>query len=529
MTDRSAQPAAPLIGVHLDLKGAVHKPRYFLQVLADLAGQGVNAVLVEYEDVFPFEPPVRVALDRQAVWSKKMLRDFLAEAARLGIEVIPLQQCLGHLQYVFRWPRYRRWSEEDQSLGTLCVSQDKGRAFVFEMLRQVLAAHPESRYVHLGLDEAHKLATCPRCRRRGDTLAVFLAHLNDLCEIVAAAGKTPIIWSDMLENDFEPARFRGLADRIVLMPWDYACAGEFTPFGRMMGWRISRKWLDDPTNLASPAFWPGQKFFEDLPPAARRWVAPHQRGPLVRSAFGADVWTKLGFRVIGGAAIRASAHGPMLPDYCQLRENLRAWARAIRRTGQLGVVATSWARGNTFCPPNFPIEVAWPLVADLVRAFGRRPQPYWPGVPAAELERIVLSLGRCKKEWSIEADLLAALKRLRPKVKAHRYEWDALTLMGEVLALRKRCDRVFAEVDFLTPAPRSPETAWRRSLGNQGGLLKELAELRRRVAKFFSARYAGRGFEEWLDILFGLPVQRLRVCQEITRRAARQAKALYRG
>lgn len=39
--------------IQIDLKGVLFKPSYFSQLMSDLKDQGVNAVLVEYEDVFP--------------------------------------------------------------------------------------------------------------------------------------------------------------------------------------------------------------------------------------------------------------------------------------------------------------------------------------------------------------------------------------------------------------------------------------------------------------------------------------------
>ena len=46
----------------------------------------------------------------------------ILEAHQRGIEIIPLQQCLGHLEYVFRWQRYRRFAEDRKYPGTLCLS-----------------------------------------------------------------------------------------------------------------------------------------------------------------------------------------------------------------------------------------------------------------------------------------------------------------------------------------------------------------------------------------------------------------------
>ena len=99
-----------IIGIHLDLKGVQFKPSYLPQLLEDLAGQGINTVLVEYEDVFPFAG-LDIAYDRSVVWSRRTLARFQDAAAANGIEVIPLQQCLGHLEYLFRWRKHRAGAE----------------------------------------------------------------------------------------------------------------------------------------------------------------------------------------------------------------------------------------------------------------------------------------------------------------------------------------------------------------------------------------------------------------------------------
>lgn len=134
---RHRRSASPIVAVHLDLKGVMFKPRYHAQLLRDLASQGVNAVLVEYEDIFPFDG-IEVAWDPSVCWTTQTLRRFLALAAESGIEVIPLQQTLGHLEYVFRWDRYRRYAEDRKYPSTLALSSGAGRRLVVGLAHIVL-------------------------------------------------------------------------------------------------------------------------------------------------------------------------------------------------------------------------------------------------------------------------------------------------------------------------------------------------------------------------------------------------------
>ena len=215
---------SPIIGIHLDQKGVAFKPEYIPRLLADLAGQGINTVLIEYEDTFPFHG-IDIAWDRKTLWSENTLRLFRTEALRNKIEIIPLQQCLGHLEYIFRWDACRAFAEDRRYPGTLCLSNPRGKRLLFDMLVQIMAGHPESRYVHLGLDEAHGLATCPKCRRLGGVLDVFVAYLHELCDIVESFGKTPLMWSDMLEDHFSAEPLESIKKRVILAPWDYGANG----------------------------------------------------------------------------------------------------------------------------------------------------------------------------------------------------------------------------------------------------------------------------------------------------------------
>ena len=65
----------PIIGVHLDLKYLMPSKRYLLQWVRQLAELGINTLLLEYEDKFPFQkrPYLR---DAQA-FTPEELREFL--------------------------------------------------------------------------------------------------------------------------------------------------------------------------------------------------------------------------------------------------------------------------------------------------------------------------------------------------------------------------------------------------------------------------------------------------------------------
>ena len=123
---------------------------------------------------------------------------------------------------------------------------------------------------------------------------------------------------------------------------------------------------------------------------------------------------------------------------------------------------------------------------------------------------------------------VAEMKRLRPKVKTHRYEWDSLALMGEVLSFKKRADYALLEVDFFESNNHPIDAEWDRRFKDQGDVLILLSNLRKRVISHFSKRYHGHAFDEWVRQLFSLYERRIKECQAIARKKKQIAKKIYK-
>lgn len=528
-TNALSTSTAPVVAVHLDFKSVQYKPSYLPQLMADLASQGVNAVLAEYEDIFPFTNGIDVVQDRKTLWSAAALRRFQKLASENHIEIIPLQQCLGHLEYVFRWQRYRKLALDQKYPSVVNIDSDVAKALVFEMLEQVLTAHPESRWIHLGMDEAHALVTHAKASGR-NVLDVFMEHLENLCTICEKHHKTPLIWSDMWEDGLSDeliSRLQQFKDRIILASWDYGSTGDKIAIGRVSGFRTSRAWLNDPANKEAPAIGSSHKWIEEMPAAVRRAVGPHLKGRFFTPMFQADMWSKLGFRVIGASAIRSSGHLSVMPNYNILSENIAAWGRAIARTGQLGQIGTSWARGTTWCPPSYNTDLNWPLVADLARSMGKHPKPFFKGIPAATVKRIVATLGRCRADWRLEERIADEMESLLPKLKTHQHEWTSMIIMIRALRLHRRAEYAVLEVDFFHANSRPVPSEWDRRLEDQAAILRDFKKLRREARAHFGKRYYGAAFDEWLEDVFGAPIRRFADMAQECRRKKREAAKLY--
>jgi len=530
-SSQSGGPGGPIIGVHLDLKGMMFKPQYMPQLMADLAGQKVNAVLVEYEDIFPFDG-IDISHDPSVRWSRATLSMFLALAKEYAIEVIPLQQCLGHFEYLLCWNRYRKFAENRAYPSTIRVDDPGAVGLVSEMLAQIVDAHPDSKFIHLGMDEAHALHDAAK-RLKRDVLDLFLDHLRVLLPIVESAGKTPIVWTDMLEDHFRPEAFAEFKDRVIFSTWDYApVPADKSPGARLVGGtRVSKTWLNEPENPEAPTIGAGTKFIEDHSAETLRVLKPYRVGPRhFLPLFHADMWTRLGCRALPVSALRVSSNLSVMPFYNRLRSNVLGWSKAVKRSGAMGQIGTSWARGTSWCPPNFCIDLHWPLIHDLAVSMGADAPDFFKGIDCKTVDRIIRTLGRCREDWRLEGQIADEMDKLASKLKGaagHRYEWESIAIMARVLELQRRAAYNIEEVDFFHANARPVDSEWQRRLDEQRQTLRDIEAMRRRVVAHFGQRYHGKAFEEWVRHLFDLYVTRIEDCRKICRKKLAVARRTY--
>ena len=86
-----------MIGIHIDLKYQMPDKQYLHHWLKEIAGLGIDTLLLEYEDKFPFKkyPFLRNA----EAFTDDELKAFLATARGAGLRVIPLVQSFSHLEF----------------------------------------------------------------------------------------------------------------------------------------------------------------------------------------------------------------------------------------------------------------------------------------------------------------------------------------------------------------------------------------------------------------------------------------------
>lgn len=213
----------PEIGLrsdYLDLRSIYPKFDRLLEFVREMAEYKINTLVIEYEDKLPFE--TMPELCHPEALTPVQFRALLEAASENFMDVIPLQQTFGHLEYVLKHPQYKRLRETPETPGEMCPLREGAFELAAKLLNEIARLHPGSRYLHIGCDEVWSLGSSEECRRsRKSREEISLEYINRLVQHVCSLGKIPIMWHDMLQKAPQSLLDR-LDKRAVVGVWMYS-------------------------------------------------------------------------------------------------------------------------------------------------------------------------------------------------------------------------------------------------------------------------------------------------------------------
>ncbi|XP_077979423.1 hexosaminidase D-like [Glandiceps talaboti] len=215
--------------VHLDLKGAPPKIQYLIQMIPRYAKLGATGLLVEYEDMFPYQGKLDILRQTDA-YSLDDLKLLQQTAKENQLEYIPLIQSFGHFEFVLKHERFASLREVMNYVQSLCPSNPESQEVLKLLIDQVMAAHQHTSYLHIGGDEVGHLGYCEACQRRLETEfhdnrdELFLSHIVWVLQYIRE--KYPhvqvIMWEDMLRHISEDTlQAYNLGELVEPMVWNY--------------------------------------------------------------------------------------------------------------------------------------------------------------------------------------------------------------------------------------------------------------------------------------------------------------------
>ncbi|MEN8255056.1 MAG: family 20 glycosylhydrolase [Verrucomicrobiota bacterium] len=310
----TTEPVIGIRAVHLDLKGLPPTPTRLIRLLDLFKLARYNAVLVEWEDTFPWKTDRRFR--GETCYSEETIAAFHAHAAELGINVIPLVQCLGHMEIPLQIDDYAKLREVPDRTDGLNPLAPGAIDLVRSMIDDVLEpTTPTPRFFHIGGDEAMLFGTHPDTKayiEEHGKAALYLKHIEPLLDHLIKKGIRPILWHDMMIEWPEEALTR-LSAKADLMIWGY----QETPYNTQGHYSID---------------------------VVKRMATAH-----------GALWG-------AGAFKCGESGGDNLPPADEREANILGWVRAADEFKMKGVCATGWSRNSSSTPQYAPLDVCLDLI-----------------------------------------------------------------------------------------------------------------------------------------------------------------------
>lgn len=379
----SSKPIVATRGIHLDLKGVPPTFDRLLRLMEIIHAMRYNAVLVEWEDMFPWQTDERFRC--ATAYTPTQVKAFHEKCASLGIEVIPLVQCLGHMQNPLDLPDYAKLREIPHLSDCLNPLAPGARELVQKMVDEVLDLTPGCKYFHLGGDEAWTFGSHPDTKAyiaQHGKGALYLHHVEPILDALNARGVRPILWHDMMA-EWDSSALSKLAQKADLMFWSYH---------------------SHPYENKNPHF-KKEVFERFMQHNVRLWGAGAYKG--------------------------TSGHNADLPDPAKHQMNSLGWADVAKQVPLQGLIATAWSRYSTHQVQNEPIDGALDVML-LVSVIYHDGKPPEGGVDACA--KALESIGESARFTQVKD----ALKKL---TAARQHGWRSVQYLAEQLQLMQQDPR----------------------------------------------------------------------------------------
>jgi hexosaminidase len=195
------------------------------EIVARLASWKINQIQLYTEHTFAYRnhPAVHAAASPLTAAEVLALDAF---CARHFVELVPNQNCLGHMERWLRHPQYHELAIEPDGFFdpfelrrppmTIDPAHPGSIALIRDLLSELLPLF-RSRRVHVGLDEPWELAAAP-----GADFMQWVRRIRSLSELDA---REMLIWGDMVASD--PERARRLPPGVTVCEWGYEASHPF--------------------------------------------------------------------------------------------------------------------------------------------------------------------------------------------------------------------------------------------------------------------------------------------------------------
>ncbi len=293
----------------------VLKPETVKYMMRKMALMGMNQYMLYTEDVYEVEDYPYFGHLRGR-YTKSEIKDLDAYAMKLGIELVPCVQLLGHLSAHMKWDAAAPYRD---TASAMLVDADATYALIEKLLDTIKECFSTNK-IHIGMDETHDLGVGKALDKYGyiprDEL--YFKHLARIAPMLKARGFDALMWSDM---------FFRLAGKHIPDFWDF----------------------DDRVSLPEdigekacgirPVFW---DYYCNFQSHYDKALAEHKKFG-TPEMFAGGVWLWSGFA----------------PIYSHSLKNTLPALRACKKAGTKEILATIWNNGSESALVQSLAGLAW--------------------------------------------------------------------------------------------------------------------------------------------------------------------------
>lgn len=283
----------PVRGFHLDLRIQAIPMPALKNLAMQLAKGGINTLVMEWEGTYPFQEEPLIA--NRFAYTREEVKGFIAYCGSIHLDVIPLQQSFGHVEYILRNPKYKDLREDQKDYSQVNPIREAEAKKLFTTLYKDLISTHHSPYIHIGGDETYLLGHSEESKKKIKAVGIgrlYGDYIKMLCDVVVGLGKRPVLWADIALK--YPEALKGLPKETIFIDWNY-------------GWDIN--------------------MFGD-----------HQK--LMQSGF--EIW--------GAPAIRSHPDNYFLTQWAKHFKNITDFVPMAKELGYKGIIMTSWSTSGLYSP-----------------------------------------------------------------------------------------------------------------------------------------------------------------------------------
>lgn len=273
-------------GFHLDLRIQVMTIPELKRFAKKLKQNGLNTLLMEWEASYPYEK--HAVISNRYAYSREEIKDFISYCNGLEIDVIPLQQSFGHVEYILKHYKYKELRQDQKDYSQVNPAKVELCRELFSDLFKDLTSTHTSPYLHIGGDETYILDKMSISKEEKGK--IYGDYIKMLVNEVIKLGKRPIVWADIALK--YPDALKDLPKEIIFTDWNY-------------GWSLDR-------------------------------FGKHEN--LMKS--GHEIW--------GSPAIRSHPDNYYLVQWEKHFKNINTFIPEARNLGYQGMIMTSWSTSGIY-------------------------------------------------------------------------------------------------------------------------------------------------------------------------------------